>query len=663
MTSRPKPGGWKSQEPDEQGDGPLLQRRFVIVRVVVVLIFIALAIQLLNVQVFQGHKYRLLAVHNLIKVIPTLPARGLIFDRYGRPLAENVPTFSVTLIPSAIPKGKENAVYSALQTDLGMPASDIQQKVTNALRSSPPDQPVTIKSGITDPTIAMKLAELRSTIPALSVKADPSRYYPNGSLMAHILGYVGKINGAEYKTLQSKGYQINDQIGKEGLEASYETQLRGKPGQQTVEIDAAGNELRPLGSQPAQPGDNLTLTVDSTLQDAIAKIMAQSLQQYQSPSGVAIMMDVHTGAILADVSLPTFDNNLFSSPIPDNTWQQLLNDPGRPLVDHTIADHYPPGSTFKMITGLAALQQGVATPSTTIVTNGKLVVNGYTFPDWQNNGTLDFLKGFAMSSDVYFYCLSGGCPDLPGGIPSNKALGPNTIAKYARMLGLGSPTGIDLPGEVGGIVPDTQWKLRTQHQQWLLGDTYYFGIGQGYVAATPMQMIRVVAAIANGGQLLRPHLVQSIRDASGNLVSEAGPAVQGQLAVSQQNLATMRQAMRLEVVAGSAPAANVPGIAIAGKSGTAEYGQRLTVTSGEEANGSYNESGWYVSFAPYDNPQVALLVFDKKGGGAITAAPTSTKIWEYYFNQYLPSHPGASNGTAPTPTSSPSTGAAASPTP
>lgn len=642
MRHRPPERHGRTNQGREDSQPTRLSRRFMVLRAGIILTFVILSLQLFRLQILETGRYRLLAQSNRIKVIPTLPSRGLIFDRFGRPLVQNQPTFSVYLTPATVPKGHEQDVYYALQQAMGLSASDIKTMVDSAIRNGASGQPVMLKSDI-DETTALKLAELRSTVPALDVEASPIRNYLDGSLISHILGYVGKLDASEYRALKNKGYQLNDQVGKSGLELMYEDQLRGTPGLRSVEIDAAGHELRTLNEQPAEAGDNLTLTVDSTLQTAITNILKNSLQHYKSPSGVAIMMDVHTGDILADVSLPSYDDNLFSSPIPDATWQALLNDPGKPLVDHAISDIYPPGSTFKQITGLAALQTGVATPATTIATTGKLVVankidpsGGDIFPDWTNLGTVDFYHAVAMSSDEYFYCLSGGCPQVSGGPATG--VGPDALARYARMFGLGERTGIDLPNEATGIVPDPQWKERTQHQQWLLGDTYFFGIGQGYVETTPLQMLRVTAAIANGGAVLRPHLVKEIRDARGNLVRPDQTEPEQHLQISSQNLSVMRQAMLDMVEDGSAPAAKVPGLRIAGKSGTAEFGARVYAPSGEDANGTYNEHGWFVSFAPYDDPQVALVVFDELGGGALTAAPTSATIWDYYFHEYLPSH-------------------------
>jgi len=609
-------------------------------RLLVMLVFVVLVVQLARVQIMQGQRYKLLARTNLIKVIPSLPARGLIFDRLGRPLVANVPVFDAVIVPSELPKQDAQASFYALQADLGIPAAQIESLVDASAKKNGADLPVTIKTGI-DQTTALKLAQLRSTIPAVDVHTHAVRNYTMGSLVSRVLGYVGKVDADDYKTLGSRGYLLDDQVGKTGIELSYEDKLRGSLGERTVEVDASEHELRTLDEVPPQPGDNITLSIDSTLQQGVTNILSRSLRDYQSPSGVAIMMEVHTGEILAYVSLPTYDDNLFSSPIPDQALQALLQDPGKPLVDHAISDQYPPGSTIKEITGLAALQEGLATQNTTIATDGKLVVadqgdasQSYTFPDWMNLGTLNFIRGVAMSSDVYFYCLSGGCPQL--GFPNG--LGNKTLATYDRMFGLGSRTGIDLPDEVPGIVPDQDWKQRTLHDIWVLADTYYMGIGEEYVAATPIQMLRVVAAIANGGDLLRPRLVHEIRDANGNVVPLPEPNVVRHLPISEQNIETMRQGMLQVVESGSATQAQVPGVTIAGKSGTAEYGTQLTAAGeGEAANGTYNESGWFVSYAPYDNPQVALVVFHRRGGGAATAAPVSSQIWNYYFNDYLPS--------------------------
>jgi penicillin-binding protein 2 len=343
-------------------------------------------------------------------------------------------------------------------------------------------------------------------------------------------------------------------------------------------------------------------------------------------------MDVHTGDILALVSLPDYDSNIFSGQVDENALTQLANDPAKPMLDHAISEMYPPGSTFKQITGTAALQEGVATADTQIFSPGYLdVENEYApgkydrFKDWRSDlGTMNFYRGLAMSSDVYFYELAGGY--VKDGKTVFKGLGADRLAKWARTFGLGAPTGIDLPGESSGLVPDPAWKEKTFGEGWLLGDTYNFGIGQGYVGATPIQMVRVTAAIANGGEVLIPHVVKELRDGAGNVITLQRQTVQRNLGVDPRNLAVIREGMRESVADGAAFTGAVKNVVVAGKTGTAEFGER-------HPDGSYDEHGWFTGFAPFDNPEIAIVVFQEKGNGQATAAPTAAKILDYYFNQ------------------------------
>jgi penicillin-binding protein 2 len=339
-------------------------------------------------------------------------------------------------------------------------------------------------------------------------------------------------------------------------------------------------------------------------------------------------MDVHTGEILAMVSLPTYDNNLFSETLGEEELDILLSDPAKPLVNHAIAEMYPPGSSFKPITGLAALQEGVATPSTTIVSHGYITVTNeydpsvvYVFHDWAALGTLDFYGGISWSSDVYFYYLAGGKQD-----EGFQGLGEERLARYARSFGLGEPTGVSLPGESAGLVPDAKWKERTVGEMWYVGDTYYFGIGQGYLAVTPLQLLNAVVAIANGGELLRPQLVKETRDSHDHVVATLAKEVRRRLPVDQEYLAVMREAMRQSVSTGVAKSAQVPGLAVAGKTGTAEFG-----AAGEDEG--YETHGWFVGFAPYEDPEIAVVVFVQRGGGGQNSAPAAARIFDYYFNQ------------------------------
>jgi penicillin-binding protein 2 len=330
------------------------------------------------------------------------------------------------------------------------------------------------------------------------------------------------------------------------------------------------------------------------------------------------------------VSLPMYDNNIFSGKIDEAKLQQYLDDKNKPLVNHALAEQYAPGSIFKQITGAAALQEGVANPSTTITSNGYITVPNeydpsilYTFKDWRTLGTLDFYAGVAMSSDVYFYYLSGGYHAFGQNFDG---LGVDRLARYARQFGLGRKTGIDIAGEADGNIPDPAWKKQTFGDDWFLGDTYNMGIGQGFVAATPIQMVRVTAAVANGGTLLTPRVVREVRDAQQHVIVPSGPKIEGNVGVSAANLAILRDAMAQAVSWGSANPAKLPDLKIAGKTGTAEFGERFP-------DGSYETHAWFSGFAPADDPQVAITVFLERGVGATNAAPLAAQILHYYFNR------------------------------
>jgi penicillin-binding protein 2 len=471
-----------------------------------------------------------------------------------------------------------------------------------------------------DRDTALILKELTSYLPGVDLQVEAGRNYLSGDLTADILGYVGRISVKEYAALRDEGYILNDQLGKTGIELACEDILRGKPGKKLVEVDASGRQQDVLDSQASQPGQNVVLTIDLELQRKTADVLREFMGS--SDNAAAVVMDVHTGEILAMVSLPSYDNNRLSETLSQEELDALTSAPGKPLVNHAIAEMYPPGSTFKTITGLAALQEGVATTSTTIVSRGYITVPNqydssvvYVFRDWAALGPLDFYGGIAMSSDVYFYYMAGGKQD-----EGFQGLGEERLARYARSFGLGEPTGVDLPGqESAGLVPDAKWKEQTFGEMWYVGDTYNFGIGQGYLTVTPLQLLDAIGAIANDGELLRPLLVKEIRDSHGNVVTTFQKEVRRRLPVDQEYLAVMREAMRQSVSKGVASSAQVPGLAVAGKTGTAEFG-----------DGTH---GWFVGFAPYDNPEIAVVVFVQRGGGFQNAAPAAARIFDYYFHQ------------------------------
>ncbi len=611
----------------ERGKGGPLGRRhrvFAVLRALVILLFGILIVQLLRLQVIQGDEYAQRAEINALRELQIPAARGLILDREGRPLVLNVARFSAAIVPGDLPERGEMGVFQQLERVTGVPTEEIERKVLAGIEESGPLEPVVIKSDVDEET-ALVLRELEAVTPGLELLTEPTRDYLAGPLVSHTLGYVGPISEDEYEALKDRGYLFQDHMGKAGVELIYEPVLRGRPGKKLVEVDALGGELKVISERRPLDGSNLVVTIDLDLQ----KVVMDTLQEHTAggDNSAAVVMDVRSGEILAMVSLPTFDNNVFSGPVSDEDLAALLEAPSKPLVNHAIAERYAPGSTFKTIVGAAALQEGIATASTTITSRGYITVehefdpNVVTvFNDWAALGALDFYGGIAMSSDVYFYYLAGGKAD-----EGFVGLGEARVARYARAFGLGEPTGVDLAGESAGLVPDAEWKEEVLGESWFVGDTYNFGIGQGYLSITPLQLITAVSAIGNGGKVLTPHLLREVQDGHGNVLQRFEQSVRRTVPVEPEYLQIVKEAMRQSVTKGVAKKGAVAGIEMAGKTGTAEFGP------GRD-DGSHETHGWFVGFAPYDEPEVAVVVFLQRGGGGDAAAPAASAILDYYFH-------------------------------
>jgi penicillin-binding protein 2 len=631
---------WKAKEPKrERPPSARVVTMAAVLRSLILLMFGILVIQLINLQVIHGSDYKEQSAINAIREVPIPAARGLIYDRNGKPVVENGARFSVTITPDDLPDDESGAVYKDLSDVIHVPVSDIQADVEDSIKNQGAFAPALIKTDL-DRDTALVLMELEPHEPGMKVQVDPARRYLTDDLLSHVLGYVGPITADEYQSLREKGYGYNDYVGQTGVESTYETRLRGKAGAKLVEVDAAGRELRTISERPPIDGANVVLSIDLDLQQKVTDILKQYSQG--SDNAAAAVMDVKTGELLSLVSLPSYDANLFSGKLSQKQLQDLIDAPGKPLVDHAIGEQYPPGSTFKTIVGSAALQEGIAVPTTTITSKGYITINNefdpnvvYVYPDWAPLGPLDFYGGVAMSSDVYFYYLAGGFAD-----EGFRGLGQENIAKYARAFGLGQPTGIDIPGEVDGLVPDTKWKQENIGEPWVLGDTYNYGIGQGYIAATPMQMLDAVAAIANNGRLITPHVVKGYRDSIGNDYDTLATDVRSTLPVSAPNLQIMRDAMRQSVTSGVARNAASGVVNVAGKTGTAEFGT-------QRPDGTYDTHGWFVGFAPANDPQIAVMVFVQHGSGGNDASPAAGEIFNYLFSPKATPAPSGQPSTTP----------------
>jgi penicillin-binding protein 2 len=602
--------------------------------------FTMLLAQLWRLQIVEGHSYRQLADINRFRVSPVAAPRGVIYDRNHNIIAANTPSFQVAIVPAALPKDNPGVVYQELSNLLSINTVEIADKVTR--RRGDDFTPVAIKSNV-ERDVVLRVEERHLRLPGVIVLPESSRLYPYGSLLSHLLGYMLPITEEQLAARQAdkeSGYLSEDRIGATGLESTYEKDLRGKPGKKLYEVDATERPVNDLRIDSPDPGHNVSLSIDVNLQKDVAKMLSDGMGK--SESAAAIVMDPRNGQVLSMVSLPSYDNNIFSSKVKDSDLQALLTDPRKPMMDYAMGGTFAPGSTYKLVTAAAALQEGVANAKTQILCQGALLIpNQYNpalsqrLPCWGIHGLQDFVTGLANSCDVYYWTLGGGFKDFKGA-------GNERLAKWGNLMGYGAPTGIDIPGEADGLVPDAAWKKETWSEDWLTGDTYNMSIGQGFVLATPLQVANATNAIANGGHLYKPKLVASIRDAEENLLKNVEPEEIRQLPLSPENIDTIKAGMKIVPTNDDVKKYNIPALKVAGKTGTAEFpGVR-------DSKGILPTHGWYTAYAPYDNPQVSVTVFVQRGGGPSDAVPIAMRILARYFNYSDP-------GPAPTPTPLPTT--------
>ncbi len=567
-------------------------------------------------QIMRGSAYRAQGESNRLRRLPLFPLRGIIKDRSGVPLVRNVPRFRVALIPAYLPE--DPARRAALWQELG-PLSGVspialeQSIVTRTWRGSEAvliadnilqDDAVRLKVNVQDPSVSIEISALREY-------GEAAR-----ESLAHILGYLGRISETEYEALEARGYVRNDRIGRTGIERSYEEMLRGTMGGRDLEVDARGRLRRVIAEREPIDGSDLTLTLEFEAQKKLEEIMRRHLRAIGKTRGAAVALDPRNGAVRALVSLPGFDPNQFTRGIDQASYEKLSEDKNRPLFPRAISGEYPSGSIIKPLFVAAGLDAGTITPATTVLSTGGIHVRDSFFPDWRagGHGRVNAQEAIAHSVNTFFYYLGGGYKSFVG-------MGPDALAEAARKFGLGAPLGIDLPGEGSGLVPSPAWKKTVKGEPWYIGDTYHFAIGQGDVLVTPIQMASAIGAIANGGNLYRPHLASPLTPERG---AERGPPQDDDLitthVASPQSLEVVRRGMRLAVTGGTAqPLRDVP-VAVAGKTGTAEWGKGKL------------PHAWFVGFAPYENPELVMVVLIEQGGeGSRVAVPIAREFLAWYF--------------------------------
>ena len=559
--------------------------RFLVFGLAAVLAIGGLTTRLFYLQIVSGGQFAALSEGNrtALQAIPS--SRGLIFDRTGRTLVTNVPTFVVKIRPVDLPEERRDEVVARLAALLNMDTADINASIDGNPGSR--FDLVRVASDVPDET-ARLISEAGDALPGVEVVIEARRQYPDGALVSQLLGYTGPVSADQLEELKKSGYLPDDLLGKTGLEAYYESELRGQYGTETVERDASGRKLQVLETvRQAEAGDSLNLTIDVKEQQLAQKALQWGMRTAGLKRGVVIVMNPQTGEVLAMVSLPTYDNNAFSRGISNKDYAKLLANPNKPLLNHAVAAHYPPGSTYKLVAGTGALTDGKITPQTRVQTRAYLKLGQTRFWDWNHRGfgPCTIMCGFAHSSDTFFFQLAG-------------MLGIDRLAHWAHQYGFGAPTGIDLPGEVAGIVPSNAWKEDVLGASIFPGETYQAGIGQGYDVVTPIQLINAYAALANGGKLYQPQLVREIVGPDGSVVRPFAPKLIRKLNVPRSVLKTMREAARnVVLVRHTYNLVDLP-IVVAGKSGTAEFGLR-------DSKGRLPFHSWFVAFVPKNPTKTA----------------------------------------------------------
>ena len=579
-----------------------------------------LAVKLAQLQITDGATLAGMARANSVHRVVIEADRGIIYDRHGEPLVSNSPVWSLEAVPAELPVDARARApeLAELARITGRP----EEQVATALAAGDVYSSVNLATGLSE---AQELAinERLPQLPGASIVQRAVRAYVDPLVFGHVLGYVGPLNETDLKRLAPLGYRPGEVVGKVGVEAGLETLLRGRNGWADVEVDARGAIVRTIAIQAPVPGDSVYLTLDASLQRATAQSLAAGLVRDGKTAGASVVVDPRTGEVLALVSLPGYDTNLFTHGISQADYTRLLDDPDRPLLNRAIAGQYAPGSTFKMVTAIAGLQEGKITAATMLSCPPYLNVNGWIYHNWANYslGQMNVAKALATSCDTFFYQVA-------------EMVGDVTLAKYARAFGFGQSKSIEMPGVMPGLVPDRIWKqiecgvpdLNSDACRWNTGDTITFGIGQSYLLTTPLNQAVYVAALANSGQVMRPTLLDEVRDAAGHEVQSLHPEVTGTVPATAANLMAVREGMREEI---NKPynmnywfrAAGVPADG-GGKTGTAQWGG-----SGLDLP----THAWFVFFAPYVQPEIAMSIFVERGElSEVEAAPIGVQVMKFY---------------------------------
>ena len=610
---------------NHQRDLYYFRLRLTVAGSIALFLFLLLVARFAYLQIFQHEHYQTLAEQNRISIVPIVPNRGLILDRNGVPLAHNYTAFTLEITPSKV-KSLEQTIND-LSALVEITAKD-RKRFKKLLEESRNFETLPIRTRLNDVEIA-RFAANRYRFAGVEIKARLFRHYPQGEITSHAIGYIGRINDADLDRLEENGnlanYRGTNYMGRAGLEQSYEGELHGTTGFEEVETDAGGRAVRTLSRTPPTSGNNLTLHLDLKLQ----QIAEQAFGNFR---GALVAIEPKTGGVLAYLSKPGFDTNLFVDGIDTQNWELLKNSPDKPLLNRPIHGEYPSGSTIKPFMALAGLELNKRSPSFGINDPGFYTLPGssHRYRDWKagGHGFVDMHKSIVISCDTYYYGLA-------------VELGIDNIFNFLSHFGFGKKSGIDIEGERSGLLPSQAWKMKRFKQKWFVGDTVSVGIGQGYNLATPLQLAVATATLANQGNQMQPHLVRQVQNSKSGVVTPIAPQTVSALPIKPENLELVRNAMidvtRPGGTAGRA-AAGAP-YAIAGKTGTAQV---VAIKQGEKYVESHvaernRDHALFIAYAPADDPKIAIAILVENGGhGGTTAAPIARAMFDYYLLGKLP---------------------------
>lgn len=584
----------------------------------VLLVFVLLGARLFYLQIIRGEYYRELSSNNCLRKKRIEPLRGLIYDRNGRLLVDNRPCYNLQVIPNDVRHLEETA--SKLSEFAQVDAKEIESLVQSN-RGPYGYAPVVVKKDIDRDLMAVILSHSHE-LPGVVIATGAKRNYIYEPLAAHLIGYLGRISEKELKAGVYPHKRGNDMVGRFGAEKAFETQLSGVPGEMIVQVNATGQVVRVLDKEPARPGHNLYLTIDFRLQQKAEALLA-------GKSGAIVAMDPENGNVLAMASSPGFKQNAFINGMSGKQWQELITDPEHPLRNKAIQGQYPPASTYKIVTAMAALEEKVMSPATTFYCPGFLRFGNRAYRCWKDSGhgKIDMIEAIVESCDVYFY-------------HAGKALGVDVIADYAKSSGLGDKTGIDLTNESKGLIPTSEWKRKTVGSPWQPGENLSIAIGQGFNLVTPLQMAVLYSAVANNGTLYKPDIMKSIMSVSGTNVEESGPESFGKLPVCRETLEIIKKGLYDAVNKRKGTAywhVRSEQTPISGKTGTAQViGRRLDdMPEDEEISRKYFTHAWFIGYAPSNDPEIVVSVLvEHGGGGASVAGPMAKEMMLTHLNPY-----------------------------